>query len=143
MDADANVEEQTGTGVGDDGDHHGGDPRFADLAAAPDPADGGYYAVIFTSQEGADQDGYGETAQHLRELAAEQPGYVGFETATGPDGFGISVSYWATEADGRAWKKVAEHARAQRQGRERWYDRYTVRVARVERHYGWARGAGR
>ena len=127
---------------GDDGhDVAAGDDRFADLAAAPEPADGGYVAVIFTSREGPDGEGYGETATRLRELAAEQPGYVGFETATGSDGFGISVSYWATEADGRAWKQVAEHARAQRRGRERWYDRYIVRVAKVERHYGWERGA--
>lgn len=117
------------------------DARFADLDGTPDPADGGYVAVIFTSRAGADGEGYGETAALMRRLAAEQPGYLGFETASGPDGFGISISYWASEADGRAWKRVAEHARAQRQGRDRWYDRYVVRIARVERHYGWERGA--
>lgn len=124
-----------------DGDRAGRrDDRFADLAGTPDPAGDGYVAVIFTSREGPDGEGYGDTATRLRELAAEQPGYVGFETATGADGFGISVSYWATETDGQAWKRVAEHARAQRRGRDQWYDRYIVRVARVERHYGWERG---
>ena len=113
------------------------DARFADIDAAPDPAGDGYVAVIFTSQAGADHEGYAATAAAMRALATEQPGYLGIESATDPGGFGITVSYWATEADGRAWKQVAEHARAQRQGRDRWYDRYVVRVARVGRHYGW------
>jgi heme-degrading monooxygenase HmoA len=100
----------------------------------------GYIAVIFSSQQSDDDTGYEATSQRLRELAAGQPGYLGIESATGPDGFGITVSYWATEADAQAWKQVAEHAAAQRQGRERWYTRYVTRVARVDREYGWPAG---
>lgn len=100
----------------------------------------GYVAVIFTSQRSADDRGYAATAARMEELATEQPGYLGIESATSPDGFGITVSYWATEADAQAWKQVAEHAAAQREGRERWYTRYVTRVARVEREYGWPAG---
>ena len=99
--------------------------------------DEGYVAVIFTSQKSDDATGYPAMLQRMEELAAEQPGYLGVESAGGPDGFGITVSYWATEADAQAWKQVAEHAAAQRQGRERWYTRYVTRVARVHRAYGW------
>jgi heme-degrading monooxygenase HmoA len=49
------------------------------------------------------------------------------------------VSYWRTEEDARNWKRVAEHRAAQREGRERWYDAYTLRIARVERTYGFER----
>ena len=70
------------------------------------------------------------------ELAQQQPGYLGAESAR--EAIGITVSYWATEDDARAWKRVLEHAEAQRIGRERWYEQYSVRVATVTREYGTA-----
>lgn len=54
----------------------------------------------------------------------------------GADGFGITVSYWATEADIAAWKGHAEHLMAQERGRTAWYEGYALRVARVERTSG-------
>lgn len=56
-----------------------------------------------------------------------------------PGGVGITVSYWATEADARAWKQVGEHVAAQNAGRDRWYDSYHLRVATVTREYAWER----
>jgi len=47
-------------------------------AATPSPP---YYAVIFTSVHHAGGDAYAETAQRMAELAAQQPGFLGFETA--------------------------------------------------------------
>ena len=58
--------------------------------------------------------------------------------ATTQTGFGITVSYWRTEADAAAWKQVAEHLGAQRLGQEQWYRSYRVRVAVVQRDYGMA-----
>ena len=103
------------------------------IAPTPRPP---YVAVIFTNLQSADVEGYGETADRMEALAAAQPGYLGFETARTPGGAGISVSYWASAGDAAAWKAVAEHAEAQRLGRERWYASYRVRVAVVEREYG-------
>jgi heme-degrading monooxygenase HmoA len=91
-------------------------------------------AVIFTNVQTDDVEGYAETADRMEALAAQQPGYLGFESAR--SGLGISVSYWRTDDDARAWKQVVDHAEAQRQGRERWYAAYRVRVATVEREYG-------
>ena len=101
------------------------------------PAEPPYVAVIFTSQRSqSGADDYARTADEMESLAAEQPGYLGIESARDADGFGITVSYWATEDDARAWKRVAAHAEAQRRGRAEWYDRYDVRVATVTRQYG-------
>lgn len=95
-----------------------------------------YVAVIFTSQRTAVGDGdYARTADEMESLAAHQPGYLGIESARDADGFGITVSYWATEDAARAWKRVAAHADAQRRGRDDWYERYDVRVATVTRQY--------
>lgn len=99
------------------------------LARTPEPP---YVAVIFTSTRTADAKGYEETDAAMEALAAEQPGYLGLE-----GGAGITVSYWATEDDAKAWKAVADHLAAQRLGRERWYASYKVRVATVGRDYGW------
>ena len=103
------------------------------LAATPEPP---YWAVLFTSLR-RDDDGrdYGRMAELMESLAVKQPGYLGHEHARGPDGVGITVSYWASEPAIRSWKQVEEHREAQRSGRERWYEDYVVRVARVERAY--------
>lgn len=102
-----------------------------------------YYAAIFTSRRaGGPGDGYTEMAERMEELAARQPGYLGMEHARGEDGLGITVSYWRSLEDIRAWKAVQEHAAAQRLGRERWYDGYHVRVARVEYDYTFEANAG-
>jgi heme-degrading monooxygenase HmoA len=95
-----------------------------------------YIAVIFTSVRSEVTDGYAETAAEMERLAAEQPGYLGFESAR--DALGITVSYWRTAEDARAWKDVAEHRIAQRRGRESWYRMYRVRIATVDREYGFA-----
>jgi heme-degrading monooxygenase HmoA len=99
------------------------------IAATPDPP---YWAVIFTTRQTADVDGYAEMAAAMEALAAQQPGYLGIESVhDGADG--ITVSYWSTEDDLRAWGRHAEHLVAQRLGRQRWYERYELRVGRVER----------
>ncbi len=96
-----------------------------------------YTAVIFSSMRtsGGD-DEYAATAVRMEELATEQPGYLGIESARHADGFGLTVSYWRTADEARAWKRVAEHLEAQRRGREEWYATWTIRIAIVEREYG-------
>ena len=94
-----------------------------------------YYAVIFTSiRTAADAEGYGEMSAAMDRLAAEQPGYLGMEAAR--EEIGITVSYWRDLDAIRAWKRQIDHLDAQRQGRARWYSHYRVRIAKVERDYG-------
>ncbi len=100
-----------------------------------------YYAVIFSAQRTGVEDGYGDTAALMEAQAAASPGYLGHHSARGPDGFGITVSYWASEEDIFAWKRRTDHVVAQRRGRMEWYEDYEVRVAKVERVYDMARNA--
>ncbi len=107
------------------------------IAKLPSPP---YYAVIFANQRTAiDDEGYGAMAARMEELAAKMPGYLGFESARGEDGFGIAISYWESEQAIANWKKVGEHLEAQRRGRADWYEGYDVRVAKVERSYAMKR----
>lgn len=108
----------------------------AGIAATLEPP---YYTVIFTSLRSEVEGGYEETAERMLALAAEQPGFLGVETAR--EGvLGITVSYWSSEAAIRDWKRQVEHRQAQAAGRRDWYRAYKVRVARVERDYGFERG---
>ena len=100
-------------------------------ASTPQPP---YYAVIFTSLRSELDDGYAQTAQRMEELAAGRRGFLGIESVR-EGAQGITLSYWADLEAIREWKADLEHAEAQRLGRERWYERYSVRVARVERAY--------
>jgi glutathione S-transferase len=92
------------------------------------------FAVIFASQHSGKPAGYDEVGERMLELAKTMPGYQGVASARGADGFGITVSYWDSLESMRAWRAQAEHAEAQRVGRERFYATYDLRVARVERH---------
>lgn len=103
------------------------------IAATPAPP---YTAVVFTSLRTSGDRGYAAMAERMDALAAEQPGYLGLESARDEGGFGITVSYWTDEAAAAAWKQVAEHLVAQRRGQQEWYVDYRVRVATVERDYG-------
>ena len=71
------------------------------------------------------------------ELAALQPGFLGVESVRDADGFGITVSYWDSEAAIAAWKVNSEHQLAQRQGFAQWYAGFELRVAQVGRVHSW------
>jgi heme-degrading monooxygenase HmoA len=70
--------------------------------------------VIFTSRRTADDDeGYAAMAEQMARLAAEQPGFLGIESARGSDGTGITVSYWVSLEAIHQWGRHAEHRVAQ------------------------------
>ena len=102
------------------------------FAPLPEPP---YFAVIFAALRTAGDAGYGAMAERMVELAQGQPGFLGVDSARGADGFGLTVSYWRSEADIAAWKAHAEHRIARETGRSTWYAHYTLRVAKVERAY--------
>lgn len=92
-----------------------------------------YYAVIFTSVRTTIDDGYSETASRMLELAENQPGFLGVESARSE--IGITVSYWESLEAIHNWKQNSEHLLAQEKGKILWYESYKVRIAKVEREY--------
>lgn len=94
------------------------------------------YAVIFTSKRTGKDAGYAAMATRMEELARDQPGFLGIDSARGEDGLGISVSYWESLDAIARWKQNAEHLAAQELGKTVWYESYSVRIARVEKSYG-------
>ena len=93
-----------------------------------------YYAVIFTTTLSEDTDGYYEMAEKMENLAKKQEGYLGIESARSD--VGITVSYWESLEAITKWKNNIEHIEARELGREKWYQKYQLRICKVEREYG-------
>jgi len=110
------------------------DQKFARLPPPP------YFVVAFSSQRTEGDNGYGAMADAMFDLALRQPGCLGAESARSPDGFGITNAYFADETSILNWKANVSHQAAQNMGRERWYDHYELRIAKVERAYGGPEG---
>jgi heme-degrading monooxygenase HmoA len=100
------------------------------IAETPEPP---YYAVIFTSLTTRVSEDYTETAARMLELAAQQPGFLGVESAR--EELGITISYWSDLDSIKRWKRNGEHLEAQKMGREKWYSNYKTRITRVEHDY--------
>ena len=102
------------------------------LAKTPKPP---YYAVIFSStRKKVDLEAYNKMAILMDTLAKEQPGFLGMESARSD--VGITVSYWKDLESIKLWKQHSEHRIAQEKGRTFWYQEYKLRIAKVERDYG-------
>jgi len=104
---------------------------MSEISNTPAPP---YYAVIFTSLRTQGDQGYSDMANLMTELAEQQPGYLGMESAR--DSVGITVSYWSDLESIKQWKANSEHQAAQSSGKEVWYSDYKVRISKVERDYG-------
>ncbi|MDO6491161.1 MAG: antibiotic biosynthesis monooxygenase [Cellulophaga sp.] len=92
-----------------------------------------YYAVIFTSTKIEEDSGYNQMATQMEELAKEQAGFIGIESAR--ESVGITVSYWSSLEAIANWKKQTDHKLAQEKGRKEWYTWFKVRICKVEREY--------
>ncbi|MCB1740904.1 MAG: antibiotic biosynthesis monooxygenase [Gammaproteobacteria bacterium] len=103
------------------------------MGARPTPP---YYAVIFkATRSELEPEAYAAMQQRMHALVRDQPGFLGMDHLSDGRGAEMTVSYWDSEASIRAWKQNVEHFSAQRQGWEKWYSSYRVRVCRVERDY--------
>ena len=93
-----------------------------------------YYAVIFTTTRTEGDNGYEAMANQMGALAATMSGYLGAESARSE--IGITVSYWKDLESIKNWKYQTDHVLARDKGRELWYAQYKLRIALVERDYG-------
>ena len=92
-----------------------------------------YYAVIFTSKRSDVDDDYNALSDRMIELASEQEGFLGVESAR--EEIGITVSYWKDLESISRWKNNVEHKVARERGKEEWYLQFKVRIAKIERDY--------
>ena len=86
------------------------------------------YLVVFRNRKRADIDQatYDSETATMEALAREQPGYRSFKSYGADDGEVIALSEWDDEASARGWGRVAEHRVAQANGRDQYYESYTL-----------------
>ncbi len=89
-----------------------------------------FYAVIFSSIKNDEKEGYAEMDEITMKLAAEQPGYMGYESVTNLNKT-IFISYWETKEAIENWRKNVTHQLAKSQAKK-WYKRYLSQICLVE-----------
>ena len=90
-------------------------------------------AVIITSERAGVNESYAEMSMKMMELASQQEGFLGKESAR--ENIGITVSYWKDRKSIKRWKKKFEYHIAGEAGRRIWCQEFKVRIAKVEREY--------
>jgi len=101
------------------------------IATTPKPP---YFAVIFTSVMVEEEKDYEHMSNKMIELAKKQEGFLGMESARNE--VGITVSYWNSLEAIQHWKLNLEHSEAREKGRSTWYQKFKVRISKVEHDYG-------
>lgn len=92
------------------------------------------FIVIFRAKVRTLDEEYSKTAARLRELALKEFGCIEFSALT-EGSEEIALSYWPSEENIKLWKSHPEHLAAQKLGREKWYESYSVQVAEISREY--------
>jgi heme-degrading monooxygenase HmoA len=97
--------------------------------------------VLFRSKLVEAPGGYAEMAEEMFTLAKTMPGFIDVKAFTAEDGERLTLVWWEDEETLSAWRTNARHLVAQRAGRERWYEYYTLEVAEVKRAKRYTRPA--
>ncbi len=95
-------------------------------------------AVIFEvkpKNEGIEE--YLKIASQLREFLENREGFISierFKSLTEENKI-LSLSFWKDEISIEKWRNLLEHRVAQKKGKERLFQSYRIRVAKVMRDY--------
>src|SRR4051812_39448520 len=96
-------------------------------------------AVIFVVKPNAEKkQEYLDIAAELRPLLEGVDGFISIERfqSLSDEGKILSLSFWRDEEAVRQWRELEQHREAQKEGRERIFMDYRLRIAEVIRDYG-------
>ena len=92
------------------------------------------YLVVFRAEIDQLDAEYTQTAKQLRDLALSEYGCRKFEAVV-EDNVEITLSWWDSKNQIKAWKENTLHKDAQRRGRQQWYKRVDISICKVESEY--------
>lgn len=92
------------------------------------------YAVIFKARTNQLDSEYQITANKMRELAIKEYACRNFVSVVDND-HEISISYWDSLDDIKAWRENHHHLAAQTNGADRWYRSIKIEVVELIREY--------
>lgn len=103
----------------------------------------GQVITIFRSRRRPESDAdYQRVAAAMEAAAREMPGFVDFKSFSADDGEKVSLVTFATPAAHQAWRDDPRHRRAQQQGRDEFYEEYSIQVGDCGHVSRWAREPG-
>ena len=76
---------------------------------------------------------YVTLVDRMVELASAMPGYISHKGFFAEDGERVTIVEFESEDAQRAWRMHPEHRDAQRQGRENYYESYSLQICEVKR----------
>lgn len=80
-----------------------------------------------------------ELAARMMQLAESMPGFVSYKLYVSADGERCSIVEFESQEAALAWRNLPEHRDAQRIGRERFYQEYTLHVTEPVREANFKR----
>jgi len=83
-----------------------------------------------TAEAGED---YQSLGADMEALVRENPGYLAHKYYQAEDGERLTLVWFHDAESLRVWRELPAHAEAQRRGRQRWYEYYTMEVAEIVR----------
>ncbi len=69
----------------------------------------------------------------MLEIAQSMPGFISYKVYVSEDGERCSIIEFDSHENLRAWREHPDHRAAQRLGRERYYQEYSLHVAEPQR----------
>ena len=99
------------------------------------------YGIIFEVWPHASgRDRYFELAAKLKRLLVQQPGFISVERFESlmEEGKLLSLSFWESEQAIVNWRSQLDHIEAQKEGKEKLFERYRIRVVKIERDYSFS-----
>lgn len=90
--------------------------------------------TVFRSRLRPDiREDYVALADRMNEIARTMPGYISHKGFFAEDGERVTIVEFESEEAMRAWRMHPEHREAQKLGRERYYESYSIQVCEVKR----------
>jgi heme-degrading monooxygenase HmoA len=90
--------------------------------------------TVFRSRLRPDvREDYVTLANRMNEIARTMPGYISHKGFFAEDGERVTIVEFESEEAMRAWRMHPEHREAQKLGRERYYESYSIQVCEVKR----------
>jgi len=90
--------------------------------------------VLFRSRLTAEAgDDYTQMAEEMLATASDMPGFVDFKSFKAEDGERLSIVRWQDQETMTAWRNHPRHRIAQQSGRSKWYEKYLIEIAEIQR----------
>lgn len=107
--------------------------RELQTSTAQPPAKPGIVILFRSKLTDQAGDDYQAMDAELESLVRHNAGFIDAKSYTSADGERLTVVWWRDEQSLAEWRNLPRHREAQETGRRKWYERYSMEVAKIFR----------